>query len=254
MLLDASDAFQSGSLASDESARAMKKTGMLLDAILVCTDAALREFDIQMQKQLLRAASYGMHFEYKDGSNRKSIMGGKTTKSQNGQENMHPSPVAIAFVENAKKIRVLNALRDPSVGVAITVAQYDAIEANGVIARLIAMKRPALATSISNYLQLDESIKAYARASRASAFVTVDGGHTDAETAEAAIKILNSQVKSPIMNRGAYATVALAAFKVGRQGVANLLLTLETSVVDKVPALTTIGLHSDAAAVAADAK
>ena len=117
MLLDASDAFQSGSLASYGSARAITKTGMLLDAIWVCTDAGSREFDIH------------------------------------------------------------------------------------------------------------------------------------------AINILNSQVKCHIMNRGAYATVALAAFKVGRQGVANLLLTLETSVVDKVPAaLAAIGLHSDTAVVTADAK
>ena len=254
MLLDASDAFENGSPASDEAARAITKTGMLLKATTVCIDAAAKEFDINMQKRLLRAASYGMHFEYKDGSNPRGIMGGRKTKLPNGQEVVHPSPIAVSFVESAKKIRVLNALRNPSVGVAMTVAQYDAIEGNGVIARLIALKRPALATSLSNYLQLNESVKAYARASRASAFVTVDVGHTDAETAEAAVKILNAEVKSPIMNRGAYATVALAAFKAGRQGVSNLLLTLEASVLDKVPALTTIGLYSDAATVAADAR
>ena len=260
MLLDASDAFENGSPASDEAARAITKTGLLMDATAVCTDAATREFDVKMQKRLLKAASYGMHFEYKEGSlnnpnaNPKVVMGGRVTRLPNGQEIVHPSPIAVNFVESAKKIRVLNALHDPSVGVAMTVSQYDAIGPNGVIARLIAMKRPALATSLSNYLQLDESIKAYARASRASAFVTVDAGHTDAETAEAAMKILNAQVRSPLMNRSAYATVALAAFKADRPGVAKLLLTLESSVADKVPALTTIGLHSDAAAVAADAK
>lgn len=254
MLLDASDAFENGSPASDEAARAITKTGMLEEAIETCTNAALREFDVSMQKRLLKAASYGMHFEYKDGTNPRGIMGGRVTLLPNGQEIVHPSPLAVNFVENAKKLRVINALRDPSVGVAITVAQYDAIEATGVIARLIAMKRPALATSLSNYLQLDESVKVYARASRASAFVIIDAGHTDAETAETAIKILNAGVKSPLMNRGAYATVALAAYKAGRQGVSNLLLTLETSVSEKVPALTAIGLHSDAAAVAAESK
>ncbi len=254
MLLDASDAFENGSPASDEAARAITKTGLLLDAIAVCIDAASREFDVVMQKRLLRAASYGMHFEYKDGSNPRGIMGGRKTKLPDGQEMVHPSAIAVSFVQNAKKIRVLNALRNPSVGVAMTVTQYDAIEGNGVIARLIAMKRPALATSLSNYLKLNESVKTYARASRASAFVTVDSGHTDAETAEAAVKILNSEVKDPIMNRGAYSTVALAAFKAGRQGVASLLLALEANVLDKVPALATVGLFSDAASVAANAR
>mmetsp|Transcript_16407 Transcript_16407/g.19003 ORF Transcript_16407/g.19003 Transcript_16407/m.19003 type:complete len:1168 (-) Transcript_16407:25-3528(-) len=256
MLLDASDAFENGSPSSDEAARAITKTGMLVEAISICTDAASKEFDIAMQKRLLKAASYGMHFDYKDGSGSaaRGIMGGKFSKLFVDNDRTLPSSVAIQFVETAKKVRVLNALRDASVGVAITTAQYDSIEATGVIARLIAMKRPALATSLSTYLQLDQSVRAYARASRAAAFVTVDVGKTDAETAEAAIKILNSEVKSSLMNRGGYATVALAASRAGRPGIANLLLTLETSVGDKVPALTAIGAHSDAAAVAADAK
>ena len=93
-----------------------------------------------------------------------------------------------------------------------------------------------------------------ARASRASAFVMSDVGHTDAETAEAAMKILNSDVKSSISNRGCYALVALVANKAGRPGVSNLLLTLETSVMEKVPTMATVGLHSDAAAVATKAR
>lgn len=49
---------------------------------------------------------------------------------------------------------MLNVLRDPSVGVAVTVTQYDSISDNGVIARLIAMKRPVLATSLRNFMKL----------------------------------------------------------------------------------------------------
>ena len=259
MLLDASDAFQRGSAASDEAARAITKSGMLEEAIEVCTDAAQKEFDVKMQKRFLKAASYGMHFSYKDGTDR-GIMGGLMDKSMPAADGydegvkVSPTQNAILFLQMAQKIRVLNALRDMSVGFVLTAAQYDAIMANGVIARLIAMKRPALATSISSYLKLDENVKAYARASRASAFVMSDVGHTDAETAEAAMKILNSDVNSSIMNRGCYATVALVANKAGRQGVSNLLLTLETSVIDKVPAMANVGLHSDAATVATKAR
>lgn len=251
MLLDASDAFQDGSPASDEAARAITKTGFLMDAIEVCINAAALELDIKMQKRLLRAASYGMHFDYKD-NNARGVMGGNSKKTNIA--NVRPSEVALLFVEVGKKIRVLNALRDPTVGFAMTVAQYDSVEATGVIARLIAMKRPALATSLATYLQLDEAVRAYARAARAAAYVATDFGRSDSETTDAAIKILNTDVKSPLMNRGGYATVALAASKAGRNGVANLLLTLEPSFSDKVPGLTAIGLYSDAAAVAAKAK
>ena len=251
MLLDASDAFQDGSPASDEAARAITKTGLLMDAIEVCIDAAGKEFDVKMQKRLLRAASYGMHFDYKD-SNARGVVGGNSKK--NNSSNVRPSEVALLFVEAAKKIRVLNALRHPTVGVTMTFAQYDSVEATGVIARLIAMKRPALATYLATYLQLDEAVRAYARAARAASYVATDVGRSDSETTDAAIKILNTDVKAPLMNRGGYATVALAASKAGRYGVANLLLTLEPSVSDKVPGLTAIGLYSDAAAVATKAK
>mmetsp|Transcript_9444 Transcript_9444/g.14151 ORF Transcript_9444/g.14151 Transcript_9444/m.14151 type:complete len:1132 (-) Transcript_9444:64-3459(-) len=253
MLLDASDAFQDGSPASDEAARAITKTGLLMEAIEVCIDAASKEFDIDMQKRLLRAASYGMHFGYKGGSKSGSI-GGLADGMSDSNNGTRPSEMAMVFVETAKKIRVLNALRDPSVGVVLTRAQYDSIDATGVVARLISMKRPAMASSLCTYLQLDEAVRAYTRAARAAAFVATDMNNSDSETADAAIKILNTDIKTSSMNRGGYATVALAASKAGRQGVANLLLTLESSISDKVLALTAIGMHSDAAAVAARAR
>jgi Vps16, C-terminal region./Vps16, N-terminal region. len=251
LLLDANDAFENGSPSSDEAARAITRSGMLMDAIEICIDAAAKEFDVAMQKRLLKAASYGMHFDYKDG-NTTNILGGKTNAVN--KSNVRPSEVALLFVEAAKKIRVLNALRHPSVGIAMTSAQYDSIESTGVIARLIAMKRPALATTLATYLQLDEAVRAYARASRAAAFVATDNSNSDSETTDAAIRILNTDAKNPLMNRGGYAMVALAANKAGRQGVANLLLTLESSISDKVPGLTAIGLYSDAATVASHAK
>lgn len=253
MLLDASDAFHNGSPSSDEAARAITKSGLLAEAIEVCIDAASREFDIQTQKRLLKAASYGMHFDYKDGST-KGIMGGKVTKLPGGQNVVNPSKTAMEFVRVAKKIRVLNALRDPSIGIILTSSQYESIDSTGVVARLIAMKRPALASSICTYLQLDESVRAYTRASRAVAFVSVDSSLTDSEMVESLIKILYENVKLPLVNRGGYASVALAANKVGRQSVASHLLSLETSVSDKVLALTKIGLFSDAAAVAVQSK
>jgi hypothetical protein len=57
-----------------------------------------------------------------------------------------------------------------------------------------------------------------------------------------------------LATQGGYATVALAANRAGRPGVANLLLVLETSIADKVPALVSIGSYADAVAVATAAR
>lgn len=263
MLLDASDAFNSGSTASEEAARAIVKTGALIEAIETCTEAATKEFDIATQKRLLGAASYGMHFSYKELEERSCLMGGPLEGSDE-ESRIRPSYTTVKFVTAARKLRILNALRDPKVGFVLTSSQYDSITPTGLVARLISMKRPALATSISKYLSLPKSVQLYARASRAAALVAsdVNRNHSDAEIADAAIRIVNeddlssSKSNSAVssVNRGGYATVALAANKAGRPGVANLLLMLESSVADKVPALISTGSYADAMAVATTAR
>mmetsp|Transcript_36896 Transcript_36896/g.41534 ORF Transcript_36896/g.41534 Transcript_36896/m.41534 type:complete len:1104 (-) Transcript_36896:41-3352(-) len=264
MLLDASDAFDSGSISSDEAAHAITKTGMLSEAIEGCADAAAKEFDIPTQKRLLRAASYGMHFMFKNSKGSRNVMGGSIYKDSEDESVLTmPSLVTLKFVETAKKLRILNALRNPRIGVVLTSAQYDAITPVGVIARLIAVKLPALATSISKYLHLPKSVQLYARASKATAFIISAKNRSDADIAEGAIRIITeekgmvkeaSKYTSSIINRGGYATVAMASAKAGRPGVASLLLLLETSVADKVPALLSIGSYVDAVAVATSAR
>lgn len=263
MLLDASDAFDSGSPASEEAACAIVKTGALMEAIETCTEAATKEFDIGTQKRLLGAATYGMHFSYKASDERSCIMGGPLEGSEEGCK-VRPSYTTTKFVAAARKLRILNALRNPDVGFILTAQEFDSITTTGLVARLIAMKRPALATAISKYLSLPKSVKLYARASKAAALVSFNGKRDipDGDIADAAIRIINEDHRTPVksespassMNRGAYATVALAANKAGRPGVANLLLMLESSVADKVPALISTGSYADAIAVATTAR
>jgi hypothetical protein len=248
MLLDASDAFSAGSPSSDEAARAITRSGMLLEAIETCADAATRECDVVTQKRLLRAASYGMHFSYKD-PDQATVMGGSVL-TNDGDDDVMPFDIAIKFVAAARKLRVMNGLRDPRVGLVLTTAQYDHVTPAGVVARLVAINRPALATAISKYLDLPNNVQLYARSAKAAAFVASDTAHSDAETAEAAIKIINEDQDDAAVNCGGYASVALAAGKAGRPGVANLLLMLESSVADKVPALISTGNFADAMAVA----
>jgi hypothetical protein len=263
MLLDAADAFENGSTAADEAARAITKTGMLSEAIEGCADAAAKEFDITTQKRLLGAASFGMHFAFKDDpKENRTIMGGKSEEHADGDGVLTmPSQTTQKFVATGRKLRILNALRNPSVGFVLTSAQYDAVTPTGVIARLIAINKPALATTISKYLSLPKSVQLYARASKAAAFVAAVKTRSDADTAQGAIQIIHEKLPSDAnknisssINRGGYATVAMAANKAGRPGVANLLLMLETSVADKVPALISTGSYADAVAVATTAR
>jgi hypothetical protein len=280
ILLDAADAFYSKStvtvLNSDEMVQGMVEQGTLNAAITSCFEAATNEFDIFTQKRLLRAASFGMHISDKKQVNEeRMIVGGSTTISeaeQDGEdcENQDPyslpSRVTRRFVENSRKLRVLNALRHPLVGVVMTFPQWQSIGAIGVVGRLVAMNRPELATSICDYLALPKSIQLFARASKASSFVEqkaqADEHLSDSEIAQGAIMIITKEVVSSAVSpgasasmfRGAYATVALAANKVNKPGVANLLLMLESSVADKVPALIAGGSYADAIAVATTAR
>ena len=264
MLVDASDAFHAGSPTSDETARAILEAGQLEEAIRTCTEAATKEFDIWTQKRLLRAASYGMHFSYKtpdDETGGSVVMGGPTMRSEGEIDlsRLRPSPIAFEFVDAARKLRILNALRNPKVGFLATAKQFDDMTPTGVVARLIAMRRPSLACSISSYLALPKSVQLFARASKAAALVETDTKRSDSELAEAAMSIINGGNESELerhasINRGGYATVAMAANKAGRTGVANLLLMLESSVADKVPALISTGSYADAMAVATGAR
>lgn len=314
MLLDAADAFYSGQPASEEAVQAIIQTGMLNEAIETCTNAAAREFDIVTQKRLLRAASFGMHFHYKnDITSNGDVDGYDDGKEEKDNDNyklgitvggplsgspldsgLLPSTTTVQFVNTAKKLRVLNALRNPKVGFLLTTNQYDDITSTGVIARLVAMNRASLASEFAKYLNLSKSVRLFARASKAAALVEMAAadssspgtlsGHSDTEIAEAAICIINEDLPlkqrqqqqqqmmsrnsskrlqqyqrnnnsaTTIRSRGGYATVAMTASKVGRTGVANLLLMLETSVADKIPCLIANGSYADAIAVATYAR
>ena len=268
MLLDAADRFASGTPVSDETAKSMRQSGQLDSAISACTEGALREFDIVTQKRLLAAASYGMHYSYKatgggtggsadEADDDRRVLGGPLEWNPDSPSNLWPSATTLEFVAAARKLRILNSLRNPKVGFVLTASQLEALTPTGVVARLVAMKRPALATSISQYLRLPRAVQLYCRACQAAALVqAAPRDASDAETAEKALRILHGGDKAnpSVSYRGGYATIAMAASKAGRSGVANLLLMMETSVADKVPALLSTGAFTDVIAVATNAK
>jgi hypothetical protein len=183
----------------------------------------------------------------------------------------------VTFVKAARKLRTLNAIRKPSTGFAMTSAQYDSLTPKGVVARLMAAGHPSLASCISEYLKLGRQVRDYARAMKAAAFVTSCSTlsstnasfslMTDSQIAEEAIRIIRGEKKGAEKlsekekqtstsqpSSGMFSSVALAAHRAGRRGVADLLIMLEQSPADKVHALLSIGSYADAAAVAARAR
>jgi hypothetical protein len=215
--------------------------------------------------------------EYKEGEGKAAelVLRDYTSAGNNNNEE-RPTVYAKKIVSCSKTLRVLNMLRNPEVGLTLTISQYEEITPAGVIARLVAIRRPALAASISKYLDLDRKVQAFAQAAQAAAFVvaacsasspydgnssasTATSSGNDAQIVEACVQMLENSTKdnsfASLPSVGVYAHVALAAFRAaGRPTVASLLLKRETSPIEKVLALLAIGFFADAANVAASTR
>lgn len=96
VLFDAYKEFEKRNAASIRSVRSIKES--LPKAVLTCLQAACHEFDPELQRKLLKAASYGKSF----------------CENLKHQE----------FISTLKKLRVMNAVRSVEVGIPISLRQY----------------------------------------------------------------------------------------------------------------------------------
>lgn len=127
MLYDAMEAFDEGDVKADENIRSIDDA-QLVDAVHACIAAAGAEFFPAKQKHYLKAAAYGMGF--------------------------CSDFDATEFVETSRKLRVLNEVRRPRVGLPLTSQQYDRLTAEVLVDRLIARRHHHLALSVCEYLSL----------------------------------------------------------------------------------------------------
>ncbi|KAK3161510.1 hypothetical protein QOZ80_1BG0078030 [Eleusine coracana subsp. coracana] len=104
----------------------------LPEAIEACIDAAGHEFDASRQRTLLRAATYGLAFCSRFPHER--------------------------FQEMCKTLRVLNAVRDPEIGMPLTIQQYKLLTAPVLIGRLINANKHLLALRVSEYINLNPEV------------------------------------------------------------------------------------------------
>ncbi|KAK5666866.1 Vacuolar protein sorting-associated protein 16 [Batrachochytrium dendrobatidis] len=199
ILFDAREHFEKQSPKCDENIRSIR--GQLMEAVTSCIDGACNEFDIQLQKALLRAASFGK--AYLD------------------------SFSADRFVKACQSIRVLNALHNNQIGIPLTYKQYQHISPEGLIDRLINRREHLLARRICEYLRMpiDRVLIDWAR-------VKVKQSTDDEETV--CRMIVEKMNDRPGIS---FAEIAKAAYAVGRIKLATKLLDFEPSPSDQVPLL-----------------
>ena len=208
LMFDAMEAFEEGDPKADENIKSIAESQQLGDAVTSCVLAAASEFDVANQKAFLKAASYGKAF---------------CPESDPGE-----------FVRTAQKLRVLNAVRARSVGLPLTVQQYDRLTPEVLVGRLTMRRQHFLALKICELLKLKtervlvhwacEKIRQMSSASSSS---------------PASDEEVNRTIKQQLerYERVSYLAIAEAAYSMGRRRLATLLIDREQHAGDQIPLL-----------------
>lgn len=198
MLFDAYNEFENKNASSIKNIHQIK--AQLPKAVQTCLQAACHEYDPKVQRKLLKAAAYGKSFcdQFK-----------------------HEE-----FMNTCKKIRVLNAVRDPNVGIPITSKQLERLTVGVLIDRLVQRYQHYLAFRICQYLQLKpENILVHWACSK------VKSNEEDEQIKEAIFSKLSQS------ENASYALVASTAHKIGKTNLAVDLLEKEKNAGEQVPLL-----------------
>lgn len=237
MLFQAMEAYDAGDAKADEHIRFIQTQKTLEEAIKDCIDAGGAEFDYAAQTSFLRAASYGKCF-VQDPKMELSLAsdGGNTNLELFDSEH---------FVEMCRKLRVLNALRQPNVGFPLTIAEFDRLSAEVAISRLVAFRQHFLALKICDYLKVStdrvlvhwacEKVKSVAIAQEACGA----SSEVQAQSDDELISLVCRKLKTA--TSVSYADIASCAERVNRRRLATMFLDLEQNASDQVPLLLSMG-------------
>ncbi|KNC51588.1 vacuolar protein sorting-associated protein [Thecamonas trahens ATCC 50062] len=202
LLYDALEHYQNNSPKAYDSISLVRDS--LVDAVEACIDAAGHMFEPRLQRKLLQAASFGKCF----------------------LEMYDPTK----FVEMARNLRVLNAVRFYEVGMPLTYAQYLELTPQVLINRLVNRHHHLLAYRICEFLELptDRVLVHWACAK------IVRGMGTDHELCQAIVEKL-----APVKGIS-YVEIAETAFRRGHTELATSLLEYEPRPAQQVPLLMTM--------------
>lgn len=238
LLVQAVNAFQNGNPKCDECIRDLRKEQKLSTAIANCLEIAAQEWDGSNQKMFLRAASYGKSFDV----------------------NFSPT----RFVNTAKRLRILNTIRKPDIGVCLTDKQLSAMQESALVARLAARGHFKIALQLCDYIGYPRGPvieqwaceKAKAQQPAFSAFefckslvnqvkrltkqnlTTIKRAENIPSLIGASINTLSADSASHGVS---FANIASAAHEANNKGLATELLNYEGKPAQQVPLLLQMG-------------
>ena len=201
LLFDAAEDYENKQVSADEIMRGLDEDECIT-GIEQCLDAAMHEYSYKTQKELLQAASFGKLWV----------------------QNYDPN----AFVDNCRTLRVLNAARQYDVGIPLTFRQFELLEAEVLIDRLINRHRHLLALRICQYLRHNpERVLVHWACAKIKA--------SEEEDDEVLGQIIiDKLLQCPGLS---FAKIATTAFHSGRRALATKLLEHEPLATDQVPLL-----------------
>lgn len=203
MLYEASREFEKESQRADEYIRTIKDE--LEKAVSQCIEAAGHEIEPSKQRGLLKAASFGKCF----------------------LTDYNPEP----FVNMCQMLRVLNQVRDVSIGIPMTYTQLEHLTMPVLIDRLVMRKHFYLAIRICQYLKIPESEGASRILAHWACYKVQQKGEDDEVIARA---IADKLGDTPGVS---YSDIASKALECGRTDLAIRLLEYEPKASRQVPLL-----------------
>ncbi|XP_062991766.1 vacuolar protein sorting-associated protein 16 homolog [Elgaria multicarinata webbii] len=205
LLLEAQKEYEKESQKADEYLREIKDQKLLPVAVEQCITAASYEHEPEVQKSLLRAASFGKCFIDK----------------------FPPD----SFVETCRKMRVLNAIRDYQIGIPLTFDQYKQLTTKVLLDRLVLRRLYPIAIKISEYLRLSEFQGISRILAHWACYKVQQKDKSDEEVAQAINQKLGD---TPGIS---YSEIAARAYGCGRPELAIKLLEYEPRSGEQVPLL-----------------
>uniref|UniRef100_A0A4W3IJQ9 Vacuolar protein sorting-associated protein 16 homolog n=1 Tax=Callorhinchus milii TaxID=7868 RepID=A0A4W3IJQ9_CALMI len=208
LLLEAHKEYEKESQKADEYLREIKDQNLLFEAVQQCIEAAGHEYEPEMQKTLLRAASFGKCFI----------------------SNFPPD----MFVRMSRDLRVLNAIRDSTIGIPLSYPQkIFACCAHTFVFlhRLVLRRLYPLSIKICEYMKISE----FKGASRILAHWACYKVQQKEEPDDSIARVINDKLgDTPGIS---YSEIAARAYDCGRTELAIKLLEYEPRSGEQVPLL-----------------
>ncbi|XP_056606714.1 vacuolar protein sorting-associated protein 16 homolog [Triplophysa dalaica] len=205
LLLEAHKEYEKESQKADEYLREIKEQNLLAEAVKQCVEAAGHEYEPETQKTLLRAASFGKCF----------------------LSNFPPE----LFISMCRDLRVLNAVRDYTVGMPLTHTQFKQMTIQVLIDRLVHRKLYPLAIEVCRFLKTPE----YQGVSRVLKHWACYKVQQKEESDEVIAKTVNMRLADA--SGISYSEIATKAYESGRTELAIKLLEYEPRSGEQVPLL-----------------